>query len=247
MAQPRLLIADHSEEFCAALSQALSDHYEVHCCHDGEKAISLLRKSPVDVLVVNLLLPQIDGLSLVEKLKSETIQPKILALSAICTDYILDSVERLHIGYLLLKPCKVSTVVTRILDLDHPPLPALSTRDMYAYLSQGLSTFPMKPAWLGFKLLRAAILLSVENPNMSATKELYPAAAKLCGIQCSSPERNMRTALDSAWKAADRSVWLQYFPPSENRPEPTGFIARLAQDLRLKQSQGLLDPYHCDI
>lgn len=247
MAQPRLLIADRSEEFCAALSQALSDHYEVQLCHDGETALSLLRKSPFDVLVINLLLPQTDGLSVVEKLKSENIQPKILALSAVWTDYILDSVERLHIGYLLLKPCKISTVVTRILDLDRPLLPALPTRDMYAYLSLVLTSFPMKPTWLGFKLLRAAILLSVENPNMSATKELYPAAAKLCGIRCSSPERNMRTALDNSWKSTDHSVWLQYFPPSEDRPDSFDFITRLAQDLRLKQSQGLLDPYHSDI
>lgn len=243
MALPRLLIADNSEEFCAALAEALSDRYAVSCCHDGETVLSLFRECPFDTLVINLMLPEEDGLSVVEKLRLENFSVKVLALTPFWMHYIQESVERLSIGYVIMKPCKVSTVVSRLIDLDQPRHTGLPTRDMYAYLSQVLIAFPMKPTWLGFKLLRAAILLSVRNPNMSATKELYPAAAKLCGKTDCNVERNLRTALDGAWASEDHTLWLQYFPPSDKRPEPSDFIARLAQDLRLKQSKGLLDPY----
>lgn len=243
MSKPRLLIADHSEEFCAALAHALADRYEIHLCHDGESALSLFREIPFDILVINLMLPQMDGLSVVETLRRENFSPKVLALTPFWMHYIQESVERLSIGYVMMKPCKISAVVSRLTDLDQPRHPSLPTRDMYAYLSQVLISFPMKPTWLGFKLLRAAILLSVQNPNMSATKELYPAAAKLCGKKGCNVERNLRTALDGAWKAEDHRVWLQYFPPSDKRPEPSDFIARMAQDLTLKQTQDLLDSY----
>lgn len=243
MALPRLLIADHSQDFCDALSQALSDHYDVSTCHDGETARSLCRETPFDFLVISVMLPQIDGLTVVETLQEENIHPTVLALTSLSAYYIEETVERLHIGYVMMKPSQVSVIAKRLIDLDRTLQPSLSIRDMHAYLSEVLTSFPMKPAWLGFKLLRAAILLSVQNPNMSATKELYPAAAALCNAKGCNAERNMRTALDNAWKATDHSVWLQYFPPSEKRPEPSDFIARLAQDLRLKQTQGLLDPY----
>lgn len=243
MALPRLLIADHSEEFCTALAEALSDRYDIQVCHDGETALSLFRESPFDTLVINLMLPQMDGLSVVETLRLEKISAKVLALTPIWMHYIQESVERLNIGYVMMKPCKISAIVSRLTDLDQSRFTSLPTRDMYAYLSQVLISFPMKPTLLGFKLLRAAILLSVQNPDLSATKELYPTAAKLCGKKGCNVERNLRTALDGAWKAENHTLWLQYFPPSDHRPEPSDFIARLAQDLRLKQSQCLLDPY----
>lgn len=243
MALPRLLIADHSEEFSTALAEALSDRYEVQICHDGETVLSYFRETPFDTLVINLMLPQMDGLSVVETLRMENSSVKVLALTPIWMHYIQESVEKLNIGYVMMKPCKISAIVSRLTDLDQPRHPSLPTRDMYAYLSHVLISFPIKPTLLGFKLLRAAILLNVQNSDLSATKELYPAAAKLCGKKGCNVERNLRTALDDAWEAQDHTLWLQYFPPSHNRPKSSDFIARLAQDLRLKQSQNLLDPY----
>lgn len=244
MALRKLLIVDSSEEFCQALEQALTGLFSVRCCYDGSAALDLLRSEPFEVLVLNLMLPGKDGIYLLEQAVSEGISPKVLALTPFLTNYILDSVENLNVGYVMLKPCEIPAVVRRVCGLTRPIRAALPTRDMYAYLSQLLASFPMKSHLLGFKLLRAAILLSVQNPNMTATKELYPAAAALCQRPGCNVERNIRTALDDSWKNPNREVWLQYFPPSDSRPEGTAFISRIAEDLRLKQSQGLLDPYH---
>ena len=243
MALPKLLIADPSDAFCQALEQALADRFQVYTCQDGKQTLSFLRETPCEILVLNLLLPEDDGITLLEKLAAENISPKVLAITSLWSDYIQTSVENLNVCYAMRKPFPISSLVRRVCDLDRPLLPPLPTRDMYVYLSEVLSSFPMKPKLLGYKLLRAAILISVQNPNLTATKELYPAAAAFCGRKDCNVERNMRTALDTAWANPNREVWLRYFPPSDRRPESSDFISRLAQDLRLKQSQGLLDPY----
>ena len=127
MALPRLLIADHSEEFSAALAEALSDRYEVQICHDGETVLSYFRETPFDTLVINLMLPQMDGLSVVETLRMENSSVKVLALTPIWMHYIQESVEKLNIGYVMMKPCKISAIISRLTDLDQPHHPSLPT------------------------------------------------------------------------------------------------------------------------
>lgn len=243
MERRKLLIADNSEEFCQALAEALQDRFQIRCCHDGKRAETLLLTETFDVLVLNLMLPEQDGLTLLERLLPKGTCPKVLALTSLQTDYILQSVENLGIAYLMMKPCEIRAIARRVRDLDQPIHPALHTRDMYAYLSQLLASFPMKTRLLGYKLLRVCILLKVNHPNMAATKELYPEAAKSCGCKGCSVERNIRTALDNSWNSPNHQLWHQYFPNATERPESTEFISRLSDDLRQKQAQGLLDPY----
>lgn len=239
----KLLIADSSEEFCRALEQALTGLFHVRCCHDGNIALDLLRRERFEVLVLNLMLPGLDGITILERIASEGICPKVLAQTPLLNDYILQSAEVLEVGYLMRKPCEIQATVARICDLNRPIRSALPTRDMRAYLSELLLTFPMPSHLLGYQLLRECILLKVRHPDMSATKELYPTAAALCGRKGCNVERNIRTVLDKAWANPNPQVWQKYFPPSEKRPDSMAFISRIADDLRLKQSQGLLDPY----
>lgn len=244
MALPRLLIADSSEAFCQDLTQALAEHFQVLCCHDGNTALALLRRESFDFLVLNLMLPENDGITILENLPPERIPKNVLALTPFTTEYVSLSAERLHIGYVIRKPCRIPNVANRIWDMHRqPPGPALPTRDMYAYLSELLIAFPMNPHNLGYKLFRAAILISVSNPNLSATKELYPAAAAMCQRTGCNVERNMRSTLDNSWASPNHRLWQQYFPNAAKRPSSSEFIARIAGDLRLKLSQGLLDPW----
>lgn len=244
MSLPKLLIADSSEDFCRELTKGLEEHFQVLCCHDGKTALEILRQDPFDFLVLNLMLPEYDGITMLEQLPAGCRPKKVLALTPFTMEYVSQSAEKLNIGYVIRKPCKLSNVVRRICDLHRQPtLPALPTRDMAAYLSELLISFPMNPRNLGYKLLRAAILISVQSPNLSATKELYPAAAAMCDRTGCNVERNLRSTLDKSWASPDHRLWQQYFPNATERPCSSEFIARIAGDLRLKQSQGLLDPY----
>ena len=80
----KLLIAETSRRFSQALTHALQDRYEVHCCSDGDAARSFLESLQPQVLILNLALPYMDGLQVL--LSSTYKPPVILAMTTIATN-----------------------------------------------------------------------------------------------------------------------------------------------------------------
>ena len=71
----KLLIADGNEEFRRALAAELQGAYHVRCCDDGKEALSLLRSFAPDVLVLDLMLPGLDGISLLQSAAASGLVP----------------------------------------------------------------------------------------------------------------------------------------------------------------------------
>ena len=100
----KLLIADCSEEYQSALTAALQGSYHVLCCHTGTEAWILLHQEHPDIFVLDLMLPLLDGVTLLERARSEGIQPLILAVTPFFSPYIESCAQRLGIQYLIRKP-----------------------------------------------------------------------------------------------------------------------------------------------
>ena len=75
----KLLIVDAAEDFCNALADALKGEYIVRTCNDGEKAFELLNSFCPELLVLDLTVAGIDGLSIVQMISGERRKPGILA------------------------------------------------------------------------------------------------------------------------------------------------------------------------
>lgn len=231
----KLLIADCSEDYRTALANALTGQYHILCCRTGTEALELLRRETPDILVLDLMLPELDGLTLLERACSEGIRPMVLAATPILTGYVYSCAQRLGIEYLIRKPCEIDAIASRIKDLSQrlsaprpKSDPAVSVTELL--LSLGIST-----KHNGFAYLREAILLIAKNPSQSVTKVLYPAVAHIFGCQKENVERSIRTALDSAWERGDRQLWNRYFPDAAYRPSNAVFISRIAEALLLKE------------
>lgn len=231
----KLLIADCSEDYRTALANALTGQYHILCCRTGTEALELLRRETPDILVLDLMLPELDGLTLLERSCSEGIRPMVLAATPILTGYVYSCAQRLGIEYLIRKPCEIDAIASRIKDLSQrlsaprpKSDPAVSVTELL--LSLGFST-----KHNGFAYLREAILLIAKNPSQSVTKVLYPAVAHIFGCQKENVERSIRTALDSAWERGDRQLWNRYFPDAAYRPSNAVFISRIAEALLLKE------------
>jgi len=234
----KLLIADGNEVFRQALADALQGSYSVRSCCTGTEALSLLQSFGPDVLVLDLMLPQMDGITLLENAAAEQLRPRVLATTRLLNDYIYESVARLGVDYVMLRPCDLSATVARIRDLSRrlnpprtpPPDPQTQASDLL--LSLGVPT-----RLRGYRLVREAILLMAANPGLAITKELYPIVASICDCHKDHVERSIRTAVTSAWKNRDEQIWQQYFAPgadgSIKRPSNGAFITRLADSLRL--------------
>lgn len=238
MQMPRVLIAEENEEFRTALAEQMRGLYQVRTCREGNEALAVLRDYRPDVLVLDLMLPGLDGLSLLQNAASEGLRPAVLATTRFASDYILESLKRLGVGYLMIKPCDISATVCRVADLSQRMgSPLFSHPDPRITVSNLLLSLGVPTKLRGYGYLREAVLLIAGNPDQSITKELYPAVAKRCGATPVQVERSMRSAIYAAWCQGDRQLWKLYFGPAQagfpQKPTNTAFISRLADALSL--------------
>ena len=178
------------------------------------------------------MLPELDGISLLENAAAEGICPKVLAATPLLTDYVLEAAQRLGIGYLMRKPCDIQAAATRIGDLSHTLKPSAQKREPRGRISELLLSLSISTKHNGFGYLTEAILITIQEPGLSITKELYPSVAKICGCKKGNVERSIRSTLEVAWDHGNSKIWQQYFPDAISRPTNAFFISRLAEALR---------------
>lgn len=234
---PNLLIVDGSDEFRAALSQALQKYFCVHCCRTGKEALEYALQQHPDVLVMDLMLPGLDGFSLLNALREADIHPVVLATTRLLSDYIVERTSLLKVGYLMVKPCDVSVTAQRVLELGQNQTPQIIPKmNPRTQVSDTLLDLGISTKLKGFSYLQEAVLMMAQNPGISVTKELYPAVGNICNSTGSLVERSIRSAVDSAWQKRNDVVWRQFFRADASgsipRPSNTMFISCLAKPLR---------------
>lgn len=232
----KLLIADGTEEFRLALADMLRGAYHIRTCRDGLEALELMRSFEPDILVLDLMLPGMDGISLLQTAAAAGMRPVVLATTRFVSDYVMESIDRLGVGYLMVKPCDVRAAASRIGDLTQQLRPPQVTRpDPKTHVSNMLLALGIPTKLRGYAYLREAVLIMARNPGQSITKELYPAVAAVCGCAACHVERSARSAIETAWQRRDEKIWRMYFQPDGEgnlrRPTNASFISRLSETL----------------
>lgn len=236
---PKLLIADEGEEFRQALVEALSKSYIVRSCRSGNQALELMRSFRPDILVTDLMLSELDGLTMLQMATDAGIRPKVLVTASHFSPYIQTALERLQVDYTMRKPCSLQAVVCRVTDF----AAELITLPPTSYDPEDLVTNALLHLGLGahldgFRYLLTAIPLYSHDPNQAITKELYVAVADAHDKDPRQIERSIRSAIDSAWKRRSDKIWAEYFTPgpdgSVSRPSNGRFISQLTQLLMSK-------------
>ncbi len=225
----KLLIADPSEPFTDGLKEVLGNEFDLQICHDGETALETLNAFRPEVLILNLMLPFKDGLTV---LQESAHHPRtILAICPYINTYIKQVSATLGVQYIMIMPT-VSALRVRLMDM------IASTADPKEDLSGQtvvhLHILNFLTHLDGYRQLCVGIPLFAKNPNMRMSKELYPAIAKQLGLaDPRTVEHSMRKAICAAWTRRDPVLWAKYFPPKPDGtiPCPTNkaFISRLAE------------------
>ena len=241
MDQYTVLIADGSESYCTQLQDTLRWICNVRTCTSGIEALSLLAEIHPDVLVLDLMLPGLDGISVLKALHGSGSQPLILASTCLVSDYIIETAQQLNVSYLMVKPCDVRATAARIQEqLQALQRDSEEARDLDFRISGLLLMMGFSVKLHGFKYLREAISRILLNPDQSITKELYPDVGRVYGTAGSHVERSIRGALADAWKRRDDRVWQLYFPADSQgkmkKPTNAVFITRIADGLRISLS-----------
>ena len=238
----KLLIADGAESVRLSLTEALQDSYVVQSCADGDAALYLVRSFLPDLIILDMTLPGIDGLSLIQKIRQGPDKPAILATTRFVSDYILEAASQIGVDYMMVKPCSQDAIAARLAHLAQFRNPELAQQpDLRVMTSSLLLYLGIATNRKGYHYLREAIILYRTDPRQSMTKELYPAVGQACNADAFQVERAIRSAIEKAWLSREEKVWRHYFVPDRKgqlrKPTNSQFISRMADALLVQSAQ----------
>lgn len=235
----KLLIVDTTEAIREALTEALEDTFTLRVCRDGRTALEMLHRFRPHILVLELMLPGLDGLSVLQLAADAGIRPAVLATTRYLNEYVLESAHRLGVAYIMLRPCNFSALTERIYDIRHRLEPETSAASLPLQVKNLLIRLGIPLRHRGYLCLLEAILARRADPDAPVTKAIYPLVAKKYNISAASVEKNIRQLIHTAWDNRCPEVWQTYFPP-DKRPSNDAFLSCIARclptDLELSAS-----------
>ncbi|KJF28154.1 sporulation transcription factor Spo0A [Clostridium aceticum] len=260
----RVLIVDDNEDFCDILSEYLERQEDIEVigiAQDGLKAIEQIGEKTPDVVVLDIIMPHLDGLGVLEKLNSMNLAtfPKVIILSAVGQDRITQRAISLGADYYVIKPFDFEVFIDRIRQMAGSSSSAHSKKRPISATSTGLITNNNSleaeitniiheigvPAHIkGYLYLREAITMVIGNIELlsAVTKELYPSIAKSFNTTPSRVERAIRHAIEVAWSRGKIDTINNLFGYTvhndKGKPTNSEFIAMVADKLRLEKRAG---------
>ena len=242
---PKILLADSSEEFRLLLRRTLEETGEfqvVGDTGDGDEAWELIQKTKPDVVVMDMILPGLDGMSLLQRMPKEI---KCIVLSAFSTQAMVQEMMHLGAWYFIPKPAHMDSLLDRIRQATHDSS-VLSLPTLEAEVTAILHEVGVPAHIKGYQYVREAIIIVVQNMDAinAVTKVLYPEVAKRFHTTPSRVERAIRHAIEVAWDRGDLETLQGYFGYTVNsakgKPTNSEFIAMIADRIRLRRkNQGM--------
>lgn len=245
----KVLIADDNRDFCNILKDFFSNNPDfelVDVCSNGLEVLESLNKKEADVLVLDLIMPHMDGIGVLEKMADIKPRPKVIILTAFGQENITQKAVQLGADYYILKPFNLQVLGDRVRQVvrdrveSAPRVIPVTKRDLEVDVTRIIHEIGVPAHVKGYQYLRDAIMLVVEEINYlgAVTKELYPAIADKYDTTPSRVERAIRHAIELAWDRGDLDRINKFFGYTINgdRGKPTNseFIAIIADKLRLE-------------
>lgn len=234
----KVLIADSSDDFTSALTGLLMDHYLVKTAHDGATAVDILRTFRPDAVIIDLMLPEIDGADVLRIGASCDVHPIVLAMTRCRTDYLQGLAEELSIDYIMHHPCTAQAVHSRLQHI----LKYHSNRQVQMptpeeNLVMVLDVLGVNQAHDGYYHILKAVHLLAQDPLQSITKVIYPEVGSTFGGNGPQVERSIRSAIQYAWNNRDERIWACYFKPGKDgsiqKPTNQSFLLMLLRLLKI--------------
>jgi len=247
-----VLIASNNREYMLLLK----DYFEKMGCFfgckfafDGKEALTRLKELQPDLFVLDLVLAEIDGLSLLEQIRRERLarHTRILVTSNVGSEYIASRSLQYGADFLLIMPMAYPIFCARVLDLLREVRRPAETRraafdvEDVMRVTRILQRLGFLVNSKGFKYVRYAICLVLRDESYldGITTRLYPAVAETFHADARNVERNIRHAIEVAWMRGDINYAERLFgytvDPNRGKPTNTGLIAGIADYIQLQK------------
>jgi len=257
----RVVIADDNIKMINTLEKVVSceeDMQVIGNAKDGMEAVELIKNEEPDVVILDVIMPNLDGLGVLEKMKNENLRkrPSVILLTAMGQENVTEEAFRLGVSYIMLKPFDNQMLLKKIRNVagvykeaetksfirtSKLDIPKQNTAYRLEIIVTNIIHEIGVPAHIkGYQYLRDAIILVVKDIDIinSITKQLYPAIAQLYHTTPSRVERAIRHAIEVAWDRGKTDTIEELFgyviTNGKAKPTNSEFIALIADKIRLE-------------
>lgn len=259
MSKLNVAIADDNQMTLELLGDLVSSDSELQVigtAKDGEEAYHLIKEKEPDVVLLDIVMPKLDGLGVLDRIRSDgniKNRPTFLMISAVGNECITEDAFEKGADYYIMKPFDYAQILDRIKSVRNRRNmknvhQGVTMENDRSYTPQSLEEDVTEmihevgvPAHIkGYQYLREAIIMSVNNMDMlnSITKVLYPGIAKKYQTTPSRVERAIRHAIEVAWSRGKMDTLDELFgytiSNGKGKPTNSEFIALITDKIRLQ-------------
>ena len=259
MSEINVAIADDNERILDLLGEIIDSDKELNLvgrANNGEDVYELIKEKQPDVVLLDLIMPKMDGLSVMDLVNTDVEikkHPAFIVITAVGQERITEDAFKKGANYYILKPFNNEMVLGRIKNTNRAvpsrmggspgedtSLSGQPEVNLEARVTDMIHEIGIPAHIKGYHYLRDAIIMAVEDMDVlnAITKVLYPTVAKIHQTTASRVERAIRHAIEVAWSRGKLDTLDELFgyTVSNGKGKPTNseFIALIADTIRLE-------------
>ena len=241
-----IVIADDNSALANGIKDFVSSQegFEVvGIAQNGNQAVSLVRDLNPDFLLLDIVMPELDGFGVLEAINSK--KTIVVMMSQLISDGFVQKAMRYGASYFLAKPFDYGVMLKILADFSSPKpqkQPPKHNKGLDEKISNLFISVGIPAHIKGYQFLREAIKMTIESPDIinSITKRLYPGIAEIYQTSPSKVERAIRHAIEVAWSRGkieniNTVFGIKIYSPNE-KPTNGEFIALIADKLLLESA-----------
>lgn len=241
----RVAVIDYNDEVICSVKKYFSNHavISVVCSlNNGEDALDYLinHASDYDLILMDILLPKMDGITLLENLKGRHLNKKVIVISSYKDDYTVKKLVSLDVNYFILKPFCLDSLEGRILELnDNIDIKTNKEASTELKISETLHDLGVPSHIHGYEYIRDGVLMILSNGSYLGfiTRDIYPQIAQKYSTTPSRVERAIRHAIEISWDRGDVDLMNKFFGNSvefdKGKPTNAEYLNTIADRIRL--------------
>lgn len=266
MSKIQIAIADNNRELCTTLAELIElqeDMELVGVAYDGIEALQLISQTKPQVLILDITMPYLDGIGVLERVGEMDHKPMVIVLTAFEQEAMIQRLISLGATYYMVKPFDANTLFERIRQfvlgkqvyfsasrIQEERVHYQPTAHVHASREKSVTELELEVSRLfhemgipahfrGYAYLRDAIIISAKEVEVlgNITKNLYPRIAEKYNSTSSGVESAIRHTIEIGWERGN-SNFIEEFFGFENQkgrfPTTAAFIAKIADKLRLE-------------
>lgn len=259
MAKVRVGIADDNRELVNTMEQLFENHQDIEIAwtaQNGKLCIKMLEEDVPDVLLLDIIMPHLDGLAVLEQIYNDDRLSKlqVIMLTAFGQEDVMKQAVNYGASYFMLKPFEFDQLAQKILHcagqktepvkrqsvLQPEVTEKVNQRQLDTTITAIIKEIGVPAHIKGYSYLREAIQMVYYDIDLlgSVTKILYPEIAKKFETTPSRVERAIRHAIEVAWNRGNYESISQMFGYTvhhlKSKPTNSEFIAMIADKIRIE-------------